>query len=343
MKKLVEKYYQEFAGLPNGRPIVRNGIKEDAFTLAILDVMYSSILNIPIEPTQINKISKVIVAPPDSGIDLFIEIDDGDEFYYDIIQSKYCKLTETEIKKCFAEMSRTIKDYLKNPQLVKENLRGVISETNFDSTYKKNCTYYVVHTGDLNFGKSFMKNEKVITLNELEILKESLFNAKVPYDEFKSDAFSNYILYDQSQGGEQALLCNLRGYDLATLSNKYVNTSMGRNILFGQNLRESLDSKSKTYQDMKNTIDTEPQRFWHYNNGITIIAEILDAHKDNTENVDRIELTNFSIINGAQTTSALGTYLKEAIINDDMDSINKLKQVYVLARIMEVTDRKSVV
>jgi len=202
----------------------------------------------------------------------------------------------------------------------------------------------VIHTGGINYGKGFNKSEKIVTINELETLLESLtvasapYEAKVPYDEFKADAFNNYILYDQSENSEQALLCNLRGYDLAELCNKYVNTSMGRNILFGQNLRDSLDAKSKTYTEMENTINKEPQRFWHYNNGITIITEKLDAHKDKNENVDLIELENFSIINGAQTTSALGAYLKKAIINNDQDSIERLKKVFVLARIMEVTN-----
>lgn len=68
---------------------------------------------------------------------------------------------------------------------------------------------------------------------------------------------------------------------------------MGRNILLGQNLRDSLGTKSKTYTDMENTINKELQR-----------------------------LENFSIINGAQTTSALGAYLKKAIINNDQEAID---------------------
>lgn len=344
IRELVKKYYEEFAGLPNEKAIVRNGVIEDAFALVILDVMYSNILNITIKPEEIDKISKIIVAPPDSGIDLFIEIDDGDDFYYDIIQAKYCSLAENEIKKCFAEMNRTIKDYLKNPGIVQSNLRDVISETSFGATSKNNCTYYVVHAGEVNYGKGFTKSEKIVTISELETLIESFatasvpYEAKVPYDEFQSDAFNNYILYDQSESREQALLCNLRGYDLAKLCNKYASTSMGRNILFGQNLRDSLDTKSKTYTDMENTINKELQRFWHYNNGITIIAEKLDAQKDNNENVDSIKLENFSIINGAQTTSALRAYLKKANINSDQEAVDKLKKVFVLARIMEVTN-----
>lgn len=342
--QMIDDLYDEFVGLPNEKPIVRNNIKEDAFTLAILKIVYAGLLNIEVKAENIDKINKVIVAPPDSGIDLFVEIDDGDDYYYDIIQAKYSKLTENEITKCFAEMSRTMKNYMKDSTLVQPNLREVIAETNFSDAYKKNCTYYVFHAGDLNYGKGFAKNEKVVTIHELDTLNKSvqnavdINNAKVPYDEFKSDAFSNYIIYDQQEGEEQSLLCNLRGYDLAKLCNKYASTAMGRNILFGQNLRDSLDSKSKTYADMEETINKEPKRFWHYNNGITIITERLDAHEDDDENVDLIELTNFSIINGAQTTSALGTYLKNAVMNNDKDAEERLKNVYVLARIMEVTN-----
>ena len=97
IKKLIEDFYRNFAGLPNDKAIVRNNIPEDAFTLAILKVMYSEMLGYDIIPENIEKISKVIVAPPDSGIDIFIESEDGDEYYYDVIQAKYSKLTDEEI------------------------------------------------------------------------------------------------------------------------------------------------------------------------------------------------------------------------------------------------------
>ena len=145
IKSLVDNFYREFAGLPNHRAIVRNNTPEDAFTLAILKVMYGETLDYEVVPENVDKISKVIVAPPDSGIDLFIEIEDGDEYYYDIIQSKYSELTEEEIRACFLGMRDSIKQYLKNPNNVKPNLRDVIAETNFNSSFKNNCTYYVYH------------------------------------------------------------------------------------------------------------------------------------------------------------------------------------------------------
>lgn len=341
IEQLVDNYYKDFAGLPNQRPIVRNNIPEDAFTLAILEIMYSHSMDIKIIPENIDKISKIIVAPPDSGIDLFVEIEDGDEYYYDIIQAKYSDLTEEEIRACFLGMKDAVKRYLKNPNNVQSNLKEVLQETNFNAAFKNNITYYVFHRGTLNYGKSFKQNEKIVTTNEMEVIYESLGKEdavilKVPYAEFTSDMFNNYILYENAF--DDAMLCNIRGYDLAELCNKYISSSMGRNILFGQNLRDSLgEKKSKTYNAMMETIDNEPERFWNYNNGITIICEELDADKkEENGSVDLIKIKNFSIINGAQTTSALGSYLREAMLNQDYEKVDQLKKVYVLVRIMQV-------
>ena len=167
---------------------------------------------------------------------------------------------------------------------------------------------------------------------------------KVPYDEFHADAYNNFIEYvpNDSQNNpvkcDKAILCSIRGYDLATLCDKYYSTAQGRNILFGQNLRESLAKKSKTSKEMKDTINDEPGRFWHYNNGITIIAETIDLKKDEESGKDIIQLTNFSIINGAQTTSTLREYYSEAKQRYDDAALSKLKNVYVLARLMEITN-----
>lgn len=227
--------------------------------------------------------------------------------------------------------------------LIKENLRNVLEQTNFSAAFKGNCTYYVYHTGKINYGKGFKPNQKIVTISEMEVIfnsaEQQVNDLRVPYAEFTSDMFNNYILYEQSS--DNAMLCNIRGYDLAVLCNQYSSTSMGRNILFGQNLRDSLDAKkSKTYDEMMLTIDKEPERFWNYNNGITIICEMLDAHRPEKNSiVDTIEITKFSIINGAQTTHALGSYLKNALINDDFEAIERLKKVYVLVRIMQVNDK----
>ena len=162
IEQKINCYYDQFVGLPNEKSIVRNNIVEDAFTLVILDLLYKTKLNINLTPENIDRIASIIIAPPDNGIDLFIEIEDNNEYSYHIIQSKYKDLDNMDINECFAVMKRTIKAYLKNPMSVSANLRNVISETNFNkATYNngKSCHYIVVHKGDLNYSSNQAHNE----------------------------------------------------------------------------------------------------------------------------------------------------------------------------------------
>lgn len=349
-KELMHELYEEFRGLPNEYPIVRNNTENDAYPLAILKLEYGKLLGIDVTAENIDIVASYVVAPPDSGIDMFIEIEDGDEYYYHIIQVKYSDLSESQIQSCYNEMQSAIKNYLKDPNLVKPTLRKVISGTNFAKAYQDNCSYIVYHKGTVKEGPTIKNKVSVATTVDLDVILQSINNPdshkelKVPYDELHSDAYNNFIEYTpvDSQNNpikcDKAILCCIRGYDLAILCDRYYSTAQGRNILFGQNLRESLAKKSKTSKEMKDTIDTEPGRFWHYNNGITIIAETIDLKKDEECGKDVIQLTNFSIINGAQTTSTLREYYSEAKQRYDDATLEKLKQVYVLARLMEITD-----
>lgn len=90
---------------------------------------------------------------------------------------------------------------------------------------------------------------------------------------------------------------------------------------------------------MAKTIKEEPAKFWFYNNGITIITEDYNIFsKDKGGGIEKIVLKNFSIINGAQTTSALGNFLKNAEMDCSVTDKKQLEKVFVLARILKVTD-----
>lgn len=349
--ELVQELYKEFRGLPNTNAIVRNNTPNDAFTIAILQLLYSKDMDIPITSSNIDQICQYIVAPKDGGIDLFIERESGDEYYYDVIQAKYSDLDENSIKNCFLEMKDVINRWLKDSKSVAPNLQEVIGKTSFCNTYKKNITYYVIHKGNTKYSNSWTEDDKVVTVADLDIILYSINhpdvkgNEKVPYEELNSDAFDNFMLYEphrnesnsNTREKDRALLCSIRGIDLALLCEKYISTSHGRNILFGENLREALGSQSKTYSDMADTINKEPERFWHYNNGITIIAEKIELVENPETKADSIQLTNFSIINGAQTTSSLFTYLKNARMTFNQEMKDNLSKVFVLTRLMEVT------
>lgn len=343
LDKVIEKYYEICVGLPTTKPIVRQNQINDAFEAVVLETLYGKEKGIDVlkmTNTEIAALNKYIIAPPDDGIDIVIEHEDLDENHYDFVQVKNSVLTQSEIKQALSYMQKTVATYFKKPQDVSVNLREVLSETSLSSADKANCRYILVHRGVDNYFKGQVEGvEQIITGTELEVIRNSSSQTlpRVSEESFGADSFNNFNLYEESQN-EPAIVLNLCGYDLAELAIKYTNTSLGRNILFGQNLREAL-GKSKTFDGMAKTIREEPEKFWFYNNGITILAEDYNTQShDQNEKIERIVLKNFSIINGAQTTSALGRFLKEARMDANSEDIEKLKKVFVLVRILKVNN-----
>ncbi len=342
----VNQLYDQFKDFPQKNKIVRNGITDDAFTLLVFEILfynYHSVKQLNYdEETHRELVTQYIVPPPDDCIDIFFEEKDLDECKYHIVQVKNSHLTPGQVEECFVLMENSIKIFLTKPRDSKKNLKEIISNTDFSKQYKNDCIYYVVHRGQTNYIRNQKATQKIITGDELEILEKGTRQMSVPIEGFEIDTATNFIVnnfIDNSGTNKvnkdlpQSLLCNFSGYDLATLNNKYSNTLLGRNILYGQNLRESLNKASKTFESMFDTINNEPNLFLFYNNGITIISSYFNEEKG------KIIIKDFSIINGAQTTSTLGAYLRDAEINNEQDKIEKLKNVFVLTKIYQINSQ----
>ena len=342
LDSLINQYYEKYQGLPNGSPIVRMNQPNDAFEIVVLETLYGDEKDIDISEISVRdveKLTKYIVPAPDDGIDIVVEHDDIDGSSYDFVQVKNAELSPLDMQQALSGMKRTISNFLKDQSKINKHLKTILSNTNISNLDTPNFRYILVHRGKNNYFKNQNKDELIITGTELELIREGK-NSEIPLvpsETFSADSFNNFITYEESDGNP-AILLNLRGLELAQLAIKYTNTSLGRNILFGHNLRESLSNKSKTYDGMANTIRNEPAKFWFYNNGITIIAEGYNIDRDKDGNVEKLILKNFSIINGAQTTSALGEFLKQSDMNGLDNDKKQLENVYVLARILQVKD-----
>ena len=73
--------------------------------------------------------------------------------------------------------------------------------------------------------------------------------------------------------------------------------------LFSLNIRDYLGivkKDSNVNNNIQQTAAKEPQQFWPFNNGLTIITHkyVLDG--------DYLTVTGLAIVNGAQTTGAIG-------------------------------------
>lgn len=99
---------------------------------------------------------------------------------------------------------------------------------------------------------------------------------------------------DMLSYGEDGIIVNIMASSIKSLYEKY-----GKTGLFSYNLREYISQK--TVDDgIETTIKQDRENFWFYNNGITIGCR--DFEKDG----NAIKLYDFSIINGAQTSTKIG-------------------------------------
>lgn len=101
--------------------------------------------------------------------------------------------------------------------------------------------------------------------------------------------------------------------------------------LFAENIRVVLP-RSEINEGILRTLREEPQHFWYYNNGVTILAHGIERSLAGSANRDAgfFKAVGASIVNGAQTVSTLGRALAES------GGQETLEKAYVTVRVIEV-------
>lgn len=101
--------------------------------------------------------------------------------------------------------------------------------------------------------------------------------------------------------------------------------------LFTKNLRE-LIGETEINRDIRLTIEQEPDKFWYYNNGITMVCKsIRKAMVGGGDNAfGYFDCEDISIVNGAQTVGTIGKY------GNNSENMEHLKNVHVPLRIISL-------
>ncbi len=102
--------------------------------------------------------------------------------------------------------------------------------------------------------------------------------------------------YDR-QNKLESWVVSIRGDEISELF------EIGGPRLFARNVRGFLGDNTPINQSMQATLTREPDYFFYYNNGITIICD--DAELVSHEGRDRMRVSNPQVINGQQTTRML--------------------------------------
>ncbi len=127
-------------------------------------------------------------------------------------------------------------------------------------------------------------------------------------------------LSEQSATGWKAVVATVRGDWLHNLYQDYGDR------LFSANFREwmgALERKGNINHGIKQTAATEPSNFWVYNNGVTALTHEIQLASG------KLSVKGISIINGAQTTGALGESKK-----------SQARQTRVVFRVVECSDKE---
>jgi|SRR6266850_622153 len=73
--------------------------------------------------------------------------------------------------------------------------------------------------------------------------------------------------------------------------------------LFARNIRGYLGESPEINEAMADTVKSEPENFWYYNNGVTIVCD--EAKREVESGVDVLRVERAQVINGQQTTRTL--------------------------------------
>jgi hypothetical protein len=153
--------------------------------------------------------------------------------------------------------------------------------------------------------------------------------ARVPYDELA-------VAWAQKQEGPygKAMVATVKGGELARLYDTHENRLFARNVrLFLGGRRGSVNCGL-----LQTLNDPDDQgNFWAYNNGVTIVCQ---SHRYRPRK-RVVELRNFSVVNGCQTTVCL--HRSAGSITDEVDVLVKMVSPTneVIDRIIEFTNSQS--
>lgn len=240
----------------------------------------------------------------DGGIDAIINDPTSDGNDVVIIQSKYYENTVLDsdaVAAEFVKIKGTIRD-LKNNKISDYNdnvvtaFRNATSQMEDDGIIRVVLFTFYQPSGKREFNKleKAMRNalpdyecEICCGLDiesEIEMCENG--NLCIDYDKLRLDKKDNYLEYEES------VIVNISALSLQDLYTRR------RNGLLGRNLRYYVRQKAVD-TGIADTVARTPEDFWYKNNGLVIVCD--NYSLDGTE----IGLTNFSIVNGGQTTNRI--------------------------------------
>lgn len=229
----------------------------------------------------------------DGGIDYIYINDDGDLY---LIQGKTQQtMARNAIHNVFDNIIRTVDEIKKNDfsKIRQELAEKMLDVLDGDPRIHLVLFYKNSLSQDIKDNKQYSKKGYEIIIYDKEDIENQVFmndpNKKVDEYTLNIDSHNNVLRYNKN-----GYIVNISANSIKKLYNQKKFKG-----LFSFNLREKING-IKVDKNINETIDNDSLNFWYKNNGLTIGCEKCEI-KNNT-----VQLKNFSIINGAQTTTNIG-------------------------------------
>lgn len=227
----------------------------------------------------------------------------------DLVDSKY-DIFNRKIQNKQGEFDEALNDY-------EVKIRLVLAYTGSDSFSSHNQKVIDDLLNDLNDGSDIARFER-FTLRQAHQALVSLNNNQPINTDIDIE---NWGLVETPY---RALYGTVNGTFLAELWSHY------HRQLFSENIRGFL-GKSSVNEDIIDTIKESPDDFFYYNNGVTVLCQnFRKSPKQANRTTGRFAITDFKIVNGAQTVGSLG----EA----SLTCPDKIGHVSVLIKIISLED-----
>lgn len=198
--------------------------------------------------------------------------------FYNRMESGNYETTRIEVQNRYLSLAADVGDESKvvfafYTSAPKKGIRTKTIEKKFNDTFKDTEKYEL---------RLLFAEDVVEEIKEAEATK-----ALVESDCIDLDRAGNILYYGDDD--QFSAIVNVSAFSLKKLYAKYSNVLLSRNLRYFIR-KQDIDNA------IKETIKDNPDSFWFKNNGITIICDDFDISGK------ELKMTNFSIINGGQTT-----------------------------------------
>jgi len=231
------------------------------------------------EATEDDAADAIIDGANDLGIDAYLPVDFSDNTIR-LFQSKYGTSHSIE---AIAKFKEDVKKLLKSDvSKIRPELAHLVTQIREKNLKVKSC-YVTDQEVEYENEKSF----KIVDIDE--IIQRLWDRIKKPAAGKKSE-----IKLEKMLGHENTILGVMKLRELTEFINK------NRDYVFESNIRQWMQFKTSVNKGIRDTLQNVPDKFFYYNNGITIVVSNFEEIGNNV-----LLLHAPQIVNGAQTSNSI--------------------------------------